>query len=62
MKAYVDKNTCIGCGLCVGTCPEVFSMGTEGKSVAITADIPSSQIDKATEAKDNCPVSAITVE
>lgn len=26
MKAVVDKETCIGCGLCPSICPEVFSM------------------------------------
>lgn len=34
MKANVDQNTCIGCGLCVGTCPAVFHMNEEGKSSA----------------------------
>ena len=26
MKAKLDKDLCIGCGLCVSTCPEVFKM------------------------------------
>ena len=26
MKAIVDKDTCIGCGLCPSICPEVFDM------------------------------------
>ena len=34
MKAFVDENTCISCGLCEGVCPEVFSLET-GVSVAI---------------------------
>ena len=29
MKATVDKNTCIGCGLCASDCPEVFSMNDD---------------------------------
>ena len=40
MKAYVDKDTCIGCELCTQICPDVFSMDDDGKSVAINDDIP----------------------
>jgi ferredoxin len=28
----VDKEKCIGCGLCVSMCPEVFELGDDGKS------------------------------
>lgn len=58
MKYYVNDG-CIGCGLCVGTCPEVFSMGDEGLAVAIESDVPEEVLDTAAEAKDGCPVGAI---
>ena len=29
MKAKVDENACIGCGLCENTCPEVFKMNED---------------------------------
>jgi ferredoxin len=29
MKAIVDKDLCIGCGLCVDVCPEVFEMNAD---------------------------------
>ena len=33
MNASVDKDTCIGCGLCPSICPQ-FEMDDDGKAVA----------------------------
>jgi len=62
MKAVVDKDLCIGCGLCPSICPEVFSMDDDGLAVAIDEELDESVIDTAKEAEDSCPVDAITVE
>jgi ferredoxin len=62
MKAYVDRDTCIGCEACVGTCPEVFSMDDEGKSVPIKKDIPENLIESSKDAEDGCPVGAISIK
>ena len=59
MNATVNEN-CIGCGLCAGTCPEVFHMGDDG--VAHGSGIPEGQLEAAQEAQDGCPVSAISIE
>jgi conserved domain protein len=56
---YVVNDSCIGCGFCAGTCPEVFSMNDEGIAVAIETDVPDDAIDTAAEAMDGCPVGAI---
>jgi len=60
MKATVNED-CIGCGMCEGTCEDVFSMGDEGVAVAIEGDVPEDLEDSAQEAADNCPVSAIEI-
>ena len=39
MKYFVNDG-CIGCGLCEGTCPEVFSMTDEGVAKAIETEVP----------------------
>ena len=57
MKYFVNDG-CIGCGLCAGTCPEVFSMSDAGVAVAIEAEVPEGALDSAAEAKDGCPVGA----
>ena len=58
MKYYVD-DSCIGCGLCAGTCPEVFSMSDTGVAVAIDEEVAEDVQNSAAEAKDGCPVGAI---
>lgn len=59
MKATVNEN-CIGCGLCAGTCPECFTMGDDG--LAHGGDVSPELLDRAQEARDGCPVSAISIE
>lgn len=59
MRATVNEN-CIGCGLCAGTCPEVFSMGDDG--FAHGGEFGAELLDPAQEARDGCPVSAISIE
>ena len=62
MRAFVDRDSCIGCEACVGICPEVFSMDDEGISVAIDGELAADLVESAEEAMECCPVSAITVE
>ncbi|QJA09761.1 ferredoxin [Romboutsia sp. CE17] len=62
MKAFVDKDTCIGCGACTGICPEIFDMDDDGLAVAVAEEISADLVDAANDAQDSCPVSAITVE
>lgn len=62
MKAFVDKDTCIGCEVCVQVCPEVFSMEDDDLAVAIKEDIPADVMEAAEEARDSCPTDSITIE
>lgn len=62
MKANVDKDTCIGCGLCPSICPEVFEMDDDGKAKAISGEVPEGEQDTAKEAEESCPVDAIKVD
>lgn len=62
MKAIIEHNGCIGCGLCVDTCPAVFRMDDEGIATVYTDPVPSSEEDATLQASENCPVSVITIE
>jgi ferredoxin len=58
MAIKVNQDKCIGCGLCVNICPQVFKLDAEGKSQVINDH----DTDCARTAADSCPVEAITVE
>lgn len=60
MKYLVNEN-CIGCGLCAGTCPEVFEMKEDGFAKASDEEVGSELKDSADEAMNGCPVDAIEV-
>lgn len=60
MKAKVDPDICIGCTLCVQTCPDVFKMDGD-KAVAHAAIVPSAAEKACIQAADECPVAAITI-
>lgn len=62
MKAFVDKNICIGCELCPSVAPDIFRMDDDGLAVAEDFEIPEELIDSAKDAEDQCPVEAITVD
>ena len=61
MKVTVDEETCIGCGLCSETCPEVFEL-KDDKAVAKMEEVPENLVDSCKEAAEECPVEAIQVE
>ena len=57
-KVSVDVSTCVGCGLCEQSCPEVFEV--QGDGIAhIKAQMCS--IHNLQEIADQCPVNAIKV-
>jgi ferredoxin len=62
VKAKVDPELCIGCELCVATCPEVFSMNNEGKAVAISDVVAAPNAAACEQAAKDCPVEAILLE
>ena len=54
----VDKDKCIGCGLCAGICPGAFVIDQDGKSEASSQEISAC----VRQAQSACPVEAIIIE
>ena len=60
MKVVIDQEGCIGCGLCAGTCPEVFQMNDD--NIAEVHTQPDKVTETVQEAVDGCPVQVISIE
>lgn len=57
-KITIDKDKCIGCGLCIENYPEVFEWGDFN-----IVQVKSQEVnDKVNQAVENCPLGAIRIE
>lgn len=61
MKAFVDKDLCVGCGLCEAICPKVFKMNDIGVAEAVETELDNSTVEDIKNVQQQCPVEAITV-
>jgi ferredoxin len=58
MKIKIDRNKCIGCGLCKEICGASFEL-TDGKAKAKKSEVKKLTNEK--EAAESCPVGAISI-
>lgn len=62
MKAIVDRDLCIGCGLCEDTCPEVFRLEDDGIAVVLGDSVAEELYGPVRDCVDLCPVVAISLQ
>ena len=61
IHANVNKNTCIGCGICVDICPSVFGFDPHGLAEASLTVIEPSLNGAVKQAARACPTAAINI-
>ena len=57
-KDSVDASTCVGCGLCEQSCPEVFAVGGDGIAHVKAQSCATHNLQEIAE---QCPVNSIKV-
>lgn len=60
MTAHVDREGCIGCGLCCEICPQVFRLADDNLATAY-APVLAANAASAREAEHSCPVAVIQI-
>lgn len=55
-KVKVNTDGCIGCGLCVGSCPEVFAFNDNGQCTVVADAEDEAAVGDVIA---SCPVAAI---
>lgn len=61
VKIRINKDNCIGCGLCASLCPKIFKV-TDKAELKKTELKDQKEIDCADQAAESCPVSAIEIK
>lgn len=58
MKIKIDKQKCLGCGVCVNLCPKIFELEDGKSEIKKKADLEKHK-SCIKESIDSCPVQAI---
>ena len=62
MEIKINKDKCLGCGICVGINSDVFDFDDDGLSKVNNDNINEENIEEVKDAINSCPVGAIEEE
>lgn len=60
MLATVEEARCVGCGMCVDVCPQIFSFTEQRRAQG--GYVSPQDLDDVLDAALDCPVAAISVQ
>ena len=61
-RIVIDKNACIGCGLCVHSHPEYLVFDEMGQAESIGKEVESKDKMALLETVEHCPTEAFKIE
>jgi len=61
LKAWVDRDLCIGAATCIAVAPKTFVLDSEAKAIFLDTTITDTD-ENIIEAAKACPVAAIIIE
>lgn len=62
MRVRVDEDLCLGCGICEGLAPDVFSLANEPFAEVLVDPVPAEFEDDVRQSAEECPEEAIIIE
>lgn len=60
MQVEIERDGCIGCGVCADICPDVFRIAADGLSEVVAK--PDGFEETVREAAASCPVEVIHID
>ena len=61
MRVKVDEDLCLGCGICEGLAPEVFSLVNEPFAEVLLDPVPEEFEEAVLQSVEECPEEAIII-
>jgi ferredoxin len=60
MTLTINEEVCIGCGVCMQICPDIFKLDEDkGKGTIVKSDVSDDELPSVEMAVDSCPVGCI---